>query len=165
MTMIWKVKDLMRTLDRDFEPDQLIAFTIMSEQDVERRLGVSDTLLEAIMVQLMRLVDQGEPVLIKYLEVAHEQALDSLKPATPTTCVCCFSEDVHMCLSLFVDGWAGVVWFCGSCMKLSNLFVDAIPLEVFHGKIPVDAVTPNFRRYLQRRNRVVTWAEFEKGAR
>ncbi len=163
MAMIWKVEDLTRTLERDFEPDQLIAFTIMSEKDVERRLGVSGVLLEAVMVQLMRLVEQGEPVLVQYLEAAHEQALDSLKPETPTFCVCCSSQDVHMCLSLFVDGPVWVVWFCDSCKELPNLFVDATPVEVFRGKIPVDAATPNFRRYLQRRNRAIIWTEFGKG--
>lgn len=99
MVMIWQVKDLVRTLQRDFEPDQLIAFSIMSDKDVSRRLGVEDELLEAIMLNLMRLVDQGEPVLAQYLEVAREQTLDSLAATTDTVCVCCGSSDVRMCLS------------------------------------------------------------------
>lgn len=142
--MIWQVKDLAATLARDFQPDQLIAFSIMS--DVERRLKISGKLLEATMLELMRLVDQGEPVSAQYLEAAYEAAIESISPGEDKCVVC--GKQGHIFIVVALPEARLLLGFCKACQTKPDLFLDVTPLDVFSGRVPSTQITSNFRRQL-----------------
>ena len=62
--MIWMVKDVIEALQKDCEPDELIAWSAVTKSDAEQRYPhLSDEEIEEVMHQVMRYADDTEPVI------------------------------------------------------------------------------------------------------
>ena len=62
--MIWTVKDVIEALKKDCEPDELIAWSAVTQSDAEKRYPhLSDEEIEEVMCQVMRYADDTEPVI------------------------------------------------------------------------------------------------------
>jgi len=75
--MVWMVKDVIEALQRDCEPDALIAWSAVTQSDAEQRYPhLSGEQIEEVMYQAMRYADDNEPV-FSLLDDAHYEVLGS----------------------------------------------------------------------------------------
>jgi len=62
--MVWTVKDVIEALQKDCEPDELIAWSAVTESDAEQQYPqLGDEEIEAMMYQAMKYADDTEPVI------------------------------------------------------------------------------------------------------
>jgi len=153
--MSWKVSDVITMLQKEFKPDDLIAFSLLGQREVSRRLQVEGSQLEFIMTEFMRLVDNNEPVLWPYLEVAVENV-----DTRANKCVCCASEGIWPVVHDDGKGGSIALPFCSECETLKDVFIDLTPIEVLGGT--PDLLRSNFKNYLQWYQPALTWAEYNQ---
>jgi len=73
--MVWTVKDVIEALQRDCEPDELIAWSAATQDDASRRFPhLNEAQIEAVMKLTIQYADDNEPV-FSLLDDAHYELI------------------------------------------------------------------------------------------
>lgn len=105
-----------------------------------------------------------ESLFHQYLTLTHSRGVSGINYDVFVTqkCTICHQEGFNITLETKIEGTTVLLRFCGKCAEKSNIFLDHIPLEVFHEKpSAVLFVTPKFVRYMAHNPTSILWSEFK----
>lgn len=161
MTMLRTVKDVIEMLRRDYELNQPVVFSMMTDSEVGTRTGLEPgPFLEAVMHHFQMVIDGQDHVLLSFMEAGIEEARMNQESEI---CVLCHREGDWPAMKLYMRGHFRFLAFCDECQELPGVFAPTTAADVLSGTekfLP----TRDFVNYLEIPWQTITWTEYSRPA-